>query len=246
MSKYIENLVWDTEFFSVPIGRIKKSVLDDETVAVVLDDAHKGGLRCLYFEADSNDRTTVLTAERNGFHLVDIRVVLEYSFGDPPMLSTKYPIPSKLIITEAVESDMPRLEEIAMMVGKFSRYTFDDNFEKDEIERMYRVWIRNSFHDLADVVFVARWAREDSEIIGLITCLMQGEIGFIDLVGVHNANHRMRIGTGLVQSALDWAVSQNLGSMQVVTQGRNIPAQRLYQRMGFITKSTTLFYHKWL
>ena len=245
MTEYIENLVWDTEFFSVSIGRIKISVLDDETVAVVLDDAHKDGLRCLYFEADSNDRTTVLTAERNGFHLVDIRVVLEYSFGDPPMLSTKYPIPSELIITEAVESDMPRLEEIAMMVGKFSRYTFDDNFRSDEIERLYRTWIRNSIHGLADDVYVARWAREDGDVVGLVTCLTRGEIGFINLMGVHNANRRMRIGVGLVQFALEWAVNRNLGSMQVVTQGRNVAAQRLYQRMGFITKSTTLFYHKW-
>lgn len=246
MTKHIENLVWDTEFFSVPIGRIKIPILDDETVAVVLDDARKDGLRCLYFEADPNERSTVLTAEKNGFQLVDIRVVLEHSFGDPPIQPTKNPFPSKLIITEAVESDMPRLEEIAMSIGKFSRYAFDDNFGMDGSERLYKVWIRKSLHGLADVVFVARWEWEDGDVVGFITCLKQGGVGFIDLVGVHNANHRMRIGTGLVQSALAWAVNQNIGSMQVVTQGRNIPAQRLYQRMGFITKSITLFYHKWL
>lgn len=246
MTKYIENLVWDTEFFSVAIGRIKTSLLDDETVVAVLDDAREGGLRCLYFEADPNDRNTILTAENNGFHLVDIRIILEYPFGNMPMRSIKYSIPSELIITEAIESDMPRLEEIAVMIGKFSRYAFDDNFGMDETERLYKVWIHNSMHGRADVVFVARWAHENSDAVGLIACLMRGEIGFIDLLGVHNAHSRKRIGSGLVQSALDWAVNQNIGSMQVATQGRNVSAQRLYQRMGFVTKSTTLFYHKWL
>lgn len=246
MTKYIENLVWDTEFFSVAIGRIKTSLLDDETVVAVLDDAREGGLRCLYFEADPDDRTTMLAVEKNGFHLVDIRVVLEYSFGNMPMGSMETSIPSELIITEAIESDMPRLEEIAVMIGNFSRYAFDDNFGMDEIERLYKVWIHNSMHGMADVVLVARWAHENSDAVGLITCLTQGEFGVIDLLGVHDAHHRKRIGSGLVQSALDWAVNQNIGSMQVVTQGRNVPAQRLYQRMGFVTKSTTLYYHKWL
>ena len=34
--------------------------------------------------------------------------------------------------------------------------------------------------------------------------------------------------------------------IDVVTQGRNYSAQRLYQRCGFITQSTELWYHKWL
>ena len=33
--------------------------------------------------------------------------------------------------------------------------------------------------------------------------------------------------------------------MKVVTQGRNIAGQRLYQRCGFLTRSVELWYHKW-
>jgi ribosomal protein S18 acetylase RimI-like enzyme len=34
--------------------------------------------------------------------------------------------------------------------------------------------------------------------------------------------------------------------VSVVTQGRNVAAQRLYQRAGFVTASTQLWYHRWL
>jgi GNAT superfamily N-acetyltransferase len=54
------------------------------------------------------------------------------------------------------------------------------------------------------------------------------------------------VGTALVQAALDWFRGQGLYSAQVVTQARNVPAQRLYQQMGFFTRRMTLYYHKWL
>jgi hypothetical protein len=31
----------------------------------------------------------------------------------------------------------------------------------------------------------------------------------------------------------------------VVTQARNVPAQRLYQKCGFITRSVELWFHRW-
>jgi ribosomal protein S18 acetylase RimI-like enzyme len=31
----------------------------------------------------------------------------------------------------------------------------------------------------------------------------------------------------------------------VVTQGRNIASQRLYQKHGFVTQSIQLWYHRW-
>jgi len=246
MNKYLERLTWDTDFFSVSIGRITASVLDDETAAIILDDACKEGLHCLYFEVDPNDLTTVLAVEKSGFHLVDVKVVLEYPFIDHPASSLRYPVPPELVINEARESDLPRLEEISVEIGEFSRYTFDNNFRPGEDNRLYRVWIRNAFSGLSDVVFVARWADEYGEAIGLITCIAQDGGSHIQLAGVHHDHRQKGVGTGLVQAALDWAKEQGLPKMQVVTQARNVPAQRLYQQMGFYTRSMTLYYHKWL
>ena len=39
---------------------------------------------------------------------------------------------------------------------------------------------------------------------------------------------------------------KKIKKLYVVTQGRNIRAQRLYQKNGFIIKSSGIWYHKWL
>ena len=246
MNEYLQKLAWDTGFFSVSIGRITASVLDDETTLAVLDDARKEGLRCLYFEVDPNDLTTLLAVEKFGFHLVDVRVVLEYPFEDRPTPSIRYPIPAELVINTAVESDLIRLEELAVEVGQFSRYAFDPNFGSGEDKRLYRLWINNSLHGFADIFFVARWGEDNGDVIGLITCVAREGLSHIQLAGVHHDFRHKGIGTGLVQAGLDWSRDLGVSKMQVVTQARNVPAQRLYQQMGFFTKSMSLYYHKWL
>ncbi len=246
MNPHVEKLPWDTDFFSMPIGRIKTTALSDDTVRSILINARQEGLRCLYFEADPNDLSTVLTAERNGFHLVDVRVTLEYPFENHPAPSLRHPIPDDLVVNTAAETDLPRLEEIAMEIGQFSRYTFDNNFQRGQDKRLYQLWIKNSLQGMADVVFVARWADDNGNAVGLIACVKRNDISLIQLAGVHHEHRQKGVGTGLVQCALDWAKSRESRTMQVVTQARNVPAQRLYQQMGFFTRSMTLYYHKWL
>lgn len=37
-----------------------------------------------------------------------------------------------------------------------------------------------------------------------------------------------------------------MNKVMVVTQGHNVPAQRLYQRHGYRTTKTSLWLHRWL
>ena len=246
VDKFVKFLEWDTDFFSFPVGRITAAGLDDENIRLILNEARSAGLRCLYFEADPNDVTTVTAVEKSNFHLVDVRVVLEYPFDTHPAPFLRYPVHPDLVVSQSTESDLPLLENIAEEIGQFSRYTFDRNFKPGENNRLYRLWIRKSCSGYADVVYVARWKDTGEAAVGLITCVMQNDIGHIQLAGVHHQHRQKGVGTGLVQTALDWAKGQRARRMQVVTQARNVPAQRLYQQMGFFTRSVTLFYHKWL
>jgi ribosomal protein S18 acetylase RimI-like enzyme len=243
----IELLAWDSEFFGLPIGRAthRATSLNEEKGIALLAAAEERKLQCFYFEADPDDAQTVAIVERLGFHLVDVRVVLEHPFNQRPAPIPRYPISSKLVISPPREDELPRLQEIAAQIGHTSRFNFDRNFGPKQSERLYRLWIKNACAGLADVIFVARWG-EESEAVGLLTCTLKENVGHIQLAGVHFDYRKRSVGTGLVQAALDWAKSQKASRMEVVTQARNIPAQRLYQQMGFFTKSMSLYYHKWM
>lgn len=241
----VKQLAWDSDFFGLPVGRINLTRLEKESTFDLLDQAKKQGLACLYFEADPNDPMTVSVVEENNFQLVDVRVVLEHPFDDRPAPIPRYPIPSNLIIGPHDDNEMSRLQEISAQIGFTSRFHFDRKFGPVQSERLYRLWIQRACEGFADVVLVARW-QQIGEAIGLITCTARNDVAHIQLAGVHGDHRKKNVGTGLVQAALDWAKAQGVRSMQVVTQARNVPAQRLYQQMGFFTQSMTLFYHKWL
>ncbi|MFC1976439.1 GNAT family N-acetyltransferase [Chloroflexota bacterium] len=245
MSELVEQLAWDSNFFGFSIGRIAATKLDEASITTLLEQARAQKLECLYFEADPNDSTTISVVERYGFHLVDVRIVLEHPFDNRPAPVPRYPVPPELFIGPFRPGEMSRLQDISTQIGLMSRFDFDEKFGSTQSERLYRLWIKNSCEGFADVVLVARW-QQMGEAIGLITSTLGDDVAHIQLAGVHVDHRQRNVGTGLVQMALDWAKAQHAQAMQVVTQARNVPAQRLYQQMGFFTKSMTLFYHKWL
>lgn len=245
MNKLIEVLSWDSEFFGLSIGRVRLARLTEESVAALLAEAQQHGLRCLYFEANPDDPETVAVAEKRQFSLVDVRVVLEHPFDHRPAPVPRYPVPPELMITGPRETELPRLSDIAAQIGHTSRFAFDPKFPAGDSERLYRVWIENACRGFAQAALIARWGQE-GEAVGLITCTLHSDMAHIQLAGVHSDHRNRNVGTGLVQAALDWARGQGVEGMQVVTQARNVPAQRLYQQMGFFTRSMTLYYHKWL
>lgn len=54
------------------------------------------------------------------------------------------------------------------------------------------------------------------------------------------------VGGSLVRQALrEDAAAWEARRLGVATQGRNVQAQRLYQRCGFFTRSLGLSYHRW-
>lgn len=89
-------------------------------------------------------------------------------------------------------------------------------------------------------------AELQGQVAGFVACLIDGTVGSIGLLGVADNARGLGVGHTMIISALDWFRMQGCTSVQVVTQGRNIAAQRLYQRCGFITLSVQLWYHLWL
>ncbi len=243
MNELLRTLTWDTQFFGFKIGRVLPSRLDTTGLAAILELAKQERFRCLYFQADPDDAETVSLAEEEGFHLVDVRIVLEHPFDDRPAPVPRYPTPEAVRLGPPHRKDIPALEEIAIETGHTSRFRFDRNFPADACARLYHAWLHKALTDDSASVIVAYW--HDSPV-GLIACAEAEEVGHIQLAGVYSPYRSHGIGTALVQGSLDWFRQREVARAEVVTQARNVLAQRLYQQMGFFTRRMTLYYHKWI
>jgi ribosomal protein S18 acetylase RimI-like enzyme len=90
-------------------------------------------------------------------------------------------------------------------------------------------------------------ARDEGRAVGFVTCDVDAATnwGSIGLLGVDESARGRGVGRALTQGALAWFAQRALPGVTVITQGRNVVAQRLYQRCGFVTRSVRLYYHKW-
>ncbi|HUV42447.1 MAG TPA: GNAT family N-acetyltransferase [Patescibacteria group bacterium] len=73
----------------------------------------------------------------------------------------------------------------------------------------------------------------------------KANVMIIDVVEVEKAHRRMGIGTELLDKALALAKDKNVDSVELVVNKDNLPAKKLYEKVGF-TKINKDFYRKLL
>ncbi|HML22657.1 MAG TPA: GNAT family N-acetyltransferase [Aggregatilinea sp.] len=228
-------LPWDSEFFGRRIGRVVPTRLTPDEMARALAWADQEQIDCLYLLADFSDRDTIRLVENNGFRLMDLRTLLDRTLKDeiPPAAPE---------IRPWQPDDLPVLRKVARGSYRDSRFYFDERFPDAQCDTLYETWIEKSCHGYAEQVLVAEY---QGAAAGYISCHIRDGVGDIGLVGVDERAQGRGLGRSLVMGSLAWFKSQGLDRVTVVTQGRNIPAQRLYQRCGFMTRSVELWYHRW-
>jgi ribosomal protein S18 acetylase RimI-like enzyme len=140
--------------------------------------------------------------------------------------------------------DVSVLQAIARDSYNDTRFYFDPHFPRSLSQLLYQRWIALSCEGYADDVLVAEFNQVP---VAYISCHLDQEnmSGKIGLVGVSHKARGQGIGKMLVLKALEWFIAHDAQEVSVVTQGRNVGAQRLYQRCGFLTKTVQLWYHKW-
>lgn len=236
-----EVLEWDTAFFGIRVGRVKAHRLTAECVAEILDWCQQEEIRCLYFLADADDPQTVRLAEGAGFQFVDIRMTFSRDLRD---LGAMSPAPRGAVIRLVRPEDVPVLCAVAARSHTTTRFASDGRFSVEQVASLYRTWIQRSCDGYADVVLVAEQAGQP---VGYLTShLDQGLAGRIGLLGVQPEVQGTGIGRELLQAGLSWFKGRGAERVSVVTQGRNVAAQRLYQRYGFLIDGVQLWYHRWL
>lgn len=237
------HLPWDSEFFGHRIARLNHHQLSPKIVQAVLTWCEENFIECLYFLADSDHQQTVQLAQANGFQLVDVRLSFQHELLDLPDSGSIELNPAPTI-RAAIPQDIQPLGAIARDAHSLSRFYFDPCFSTEICQSFYQTWIESSCKGYADLVLVAE---VDSQPVGYATCHLPAEdrLARIGLLGIERQQQGKGIARALVESALRWFRDERVGRVEIVTHGRNIAAQRLYQRCGFRTSAMRLWYHRW-
>lgn len=232
-------LEWDSHFFGARIARLEQHQLSVAEWPAIAAWCVAERVDCLYFLAEAGDAASAIAAEQADFHLTDIRLTF---VNEPVDGLAELPAQQGVTLRAFREDDLPALQAIARVSYRDTRFYADPHFDPSRCDRLYETWIEKSCHGRDDVVFVAE---HDRRPVGFITCARRDGEGSIGLVGVAAAVRGRSIGTALVRTAQQWFQSQGVARALVVTQGRNLAAQRLYQRCGFVTHSVQLWFHRW-
>jgi dTDP-4-amino-4,6-dideoxy-D-galactose acyltransferase len=233
-------LDWDSKFFGLNIGRVNVSRLSSEMLPRIREWCALHRIQCLYLLADADDPETSQLAGLHGFQFVDIRMTLERCAHLKAV-----PVPSQcpVAIREFQPADLPDLRKLAGQLHLDTRFFFDRHFPSERSRELYGVWMERCCLDPCGRVYVVE---RESRPAGYITCSSgEGQAGRIELVGVEPRAQGLGAGYGLVIAALNWLGVEGVRRVTVVTQGRNVPAQRLYQKAGFVTQRVQLWYHLW-
>lgn len=216
-----EILSFDSEFWGRTIGRAYTPDVNrwaaDNLVNTV----------CLLIDADNPEEAQ--QAEERGFQLMDIRLKLERKTGPSPVLVRAYR-----------PADLDVLVAIARESHRITRFYADPNFDNDRCDDLYEAWIRNSVDGWADKVLVSG----KDMAVGYCTVHVSGDEGSIGLIAVDKIERGQGVGADLVHGAVDWCYSHGIPKITVVTQGRNIDAQRVFQKCGFRTSHVAYWFHK--
>jgi dTDP-4-amino-4,6-dideoxy-D-galactose acyltransferase len=229
-------LEWDTAFFGRRIARVEPTTLTQREMHEVLQWCESAAIQGLYWQVSPNAPSSIRLAEDNHFRFVDIRLSFERTLSD--VLSQH----SHLNIRESRPEDIPQLKQIATGSYTDSRFYFDPHFTREQSDALYQTWVEKSCQGYADAVLVAL---SSEQVQGFITCSLQADEGIIGLVGVSSSARGQGVGKTIIEAALRWFADRGCHRVSVITQGRNIAAQRLYQRSGFVTRSLELWYHRW-
>jgi dTDP-4-amino-4,6-dideoxy-D-galactose acyltransferase len=236
----VTKLEWDSGFFGYNVARISCQRLTATIEERIKQFVRENNIHLLQYLCNCHDRESVLVAERNGYNFVDIRLTFERHLKHPPV----FPENGEFSLRKGKEEDIGSLKAFSSDIYRLSRYYFDTNFDRSKIEEFYLSWIEKAIYGtFDDYAYVL--CRADRPV-GFCTikenALNTARIG---LVGIDAEFAGKGLGRLMLEGTLHKIYETGIRYITVVTQGRNYGAQRLYQKCGFMTKSTHLWYHKW-
>jgi len=239
---YIKMNTWDSDLFGFSIASVISEVLDPNILSEIESECHQNSVTMLQYLCPSEDINSVHQAEGAGFHFMDIRLTFEAQLGLHTLLPEKR---ESLYVSLANESHIQPLWHISAGLYKDTRYYADVNFPRDKVSLIYDRWIMNAVHGAFDDLCYALFTA--GQPIGFCTVrFIDDKNCILGLFGIAEAYQRQSLGTYFLRLIMVDLYERGFSNVRVVTQGKNIAAQRTYQGLQFKTSRVDIWYHKWI
>lgn len=240
-NQFIKKLEWDSSFFGINIALLNQNYLNNEILRELNNFILKENINLVQYLCDCNDYNSSVLAQKNQFCFTDIRLTYE---KDLKPLNISY-IPTAYSFNIADKTHISDLKVISKFLYRDSRYYFDSNFSKIKIDQFYEGWLEKAVLGLFDhecyCVFY------NNSPVGFCTIRYDSQKNAtIGLFGISQEHRKKGLGNNLLSYVNNVLINKEINKISVVTQGRNISAQRAYQKAGFYSKATQLWYHKWI
>lgn len=241
IAELIIKLEWDSNFWGFPVAYLSSRYLTESVVNRIKRVVKRDNIRLVEYPCNCHDSRSVKIAEKNGFHFTDIRMTFEKKLENKNERTTD----QSIIFGKAKKEDIEILKQISSNLYKDSRYFFDENFDRKKVNEFYMGWVEKAVLGQFDDEC---WCFYDKGIpLGFCTIKYHIEnLASIGLFGMAKNYQGRGLASLLLNMVFNYLVDSGRKKLLVVTQGRNYAAQRLYQKSGFVTKSTELWYHKWI
>ena len=233
-------LEWDSNFFGFTVARILQKKIGIQDLRRVLNELKTHNVTVAYWAIDNRDLESRIAAESLDGFLADQKITYAIqldgkktafkSYGDVEVYQRKEPCVD--------------LERLSIQSGEYSRFNVDPNFSRRQFENLYKIWIKKSTDQTVGgsvLVF-----RDDNSIIGMIAIGHHDDVGQIHLIAVDENYRGKKIGSALIDAAHRTFWERGNKTARVITQKKNFPACRLYEKWGYQIEKIEYFYHFWL
>jgi len=237
----IVKMEWDSDFWGYNVAFLSSRHLTENIIFNINKFIRKENIKLIEYLCNCHDNRSVIIAEQHGFHFTDIRLSFEKILNEKKDVK----LDEGIIFNKAKEKDIPVLKDISIDLYKDSRYFFDTNFDINKAREFYQSWVVKAVQGTFDDECYCLY--DNAQPIGFCTIKYGiSDSASIGLFGLSKKYQRKGLSKKLLELVLNELINKKISRATVVTQGRNYLAQRLYQKAGFLTRSTELWYHKWI
>ncbi|MEK7478863.1 MAG: GNAT family N-acetyltransferase [Patescibacteria group bacterium] len=243
----IKELDWDSKFFGFKIGSCQGRSLEEKGMDEFIKEFGDKKLDCAYIFCDEKDLICQKFGEGEYSLIFPVDGHVKYELSKKDWVVDKKPkaVPGKYsVINGGDKNEVNTVKEIELLsedTALVSRFYIDPKL-RPQARAMYKIWVDNILNDkngLTTVNIV------DSQITGMVACLLKDDVGVVELVKVKAGFEGMGIAGKLMECAINALFERGAEKISVTTQIGNEPARHLYERSGFQLKQTTKIYHWW-